>query len=1026
MNSILIPGVTGKISINYKGGVKMEQNSYILLEEDAKKLPTGVLKVLEEKGTEQIKKLQEEGRKCQFLFGGEKRVFSNKRELFRAIKEIKNRIFQQRNVVRKILTQRRRSRIPRVPVEIQTLGVSSKILCSEVSMIRRSELTFYEIRRGDNLKNKIINDSFTDEFGEFHERISKECVVPYTRETSSLKMKDLVILHKSGRLAIGFGENCVQTLSRGFSEKEHELEELFNDYFKNGFQFFVILPKGGRRSRKEYGTVPMPNTPYHSIGNEVIPLENVVRKVLLPKIDGRNPDAVEYINRFMGPNTGYGPVYEYDEFEHIRDFTPHLLSYNQIEYGDKFIVLIGTPKRISSIERRINSFNKIENGYHRFTNELVIYYDGQTSRCQNKRVVISDDGKVQVFGLNLKGTPEEELKGYLRSFDRVKQNFNEEALELLETAYAQDGRQSIANIEHDLRFELKHLKTRSSSELYYLIMGVEEECLNLPDVTFLSTLENYVEEFGKMEYIRGLNLLKMKGSKKEQALLNVLESFKSSKEIQEEEGKGLTSDIEDLVTIEKNASDNRYKRSKNLFNQKLGILNRNQNPLRMEGEVKPLSNWEIKGGPISFPTNEELPKRSIPFVERKPILIKGPSGTMFSKDFWAFTSTRPTRKSTYKPINAKRIVKSHRGEIKNMIEFILNHPLNPQAFEGKKKEVKTIKVELSEPRVQPKVIDFPVKLPQKWVRRTEKLVCIRNRMFPLCFKVKTVRVLSKESLRKRRKSTWEKYQGNKCRVSTARYFDDRLNPGVVYKKVSWKQFQASEQKPYQFSGRIVFDEKKHEFVRIPHNQPSSYKIIHTIGNGKNGIDHYIIEVNGRRLYAKGNLSLLNKESISFTGTRQPNDLTKKFVKETVRMFLENDGYVTIGGGAEGCDTIMHHETIQKGGKTIMVLAGGFNQWFKKGQIKPKAILKNGGLILSEHEPDYKPSRGDFVMRNWVIADLSKRLVVFEAGKGTTHCANFGAQLGKELFIQPGTKTSADLISRLKGVPFYPIEGHYPF
>lgn len=1002
MNSVLIPAVTGKIVINYKGGdIKMEQNSSLLTEEDVKDLPVRELRKLEIKATQEYKELQEEGDKCQFFFGGEKRVFSDKRELFKVIKGAKARIAQQRNIVRKFLAQKRR--IPRIPVETGT-GISSRILCSKTSMIRRSELTFYEIRRGDNLQNKIVDDSFTDEFGEFHERISKECIVPYTREESSLKMKDLVILHKSGRLAIGLGGNPTQTLSGDFPDREDELEELFRAYLRNGFDFFVILPKGGRRNRAEYGAVPMPNTPYHNNGNKFIPLNNVVRKVLLPKIDGRNPQAVEYINRFMGPNTGYGPVYEYDEFERMRNFTPDLLSYNQVEYGDKFIILIGTPQRISSIERRINSFNKIENGYHRFTNELVIYYNGQTSRCSNKRVVISDDGKVQVFGLNLKGTPEENLKGYLRSFDRVPfKKDTQEAQELLEVAEKQDGRQNLLNLEYDLRSELKYLRTRSSKELYSLILSVEEELNGAP-------------------------------SKKEQALLNVLESFKSTKDIHEQEGKGLTSDIEDLVTIEKNSSDERFKRSKNLFNQKLGILNRNQNPLRMEGEVEPLRTWKGRGGPISIPTNEVLPKRNIPFVQRTPVDIKGVNGTMFSRDFVVFTTSRPTRKSTYNPTGAKRIVKNH-NKVRNMIERVLNHPLNLVEVQ---EEPETIAVKFGEPRVQATVIGFPVPLPSKKYRRVgEKLVRVeykaRTGMFARKFYYKKLvvqHVSHRETLRRKRGRTspLQRYCANNGQVSTERYFDDRLNPGVVYKTMTWKQFKASEMKPYQFSGRIVFDEKKHEFVRIPHNKPSSYKILHTIGDGKNDVDYYIIEVNGRRLYAKGDVTLLDNPAgtISFTGTRQPSDLTKKFVKETVRMFLEDDDYVTVGGGAEGCDTLMHHQTIQKGGKTIMVLAGGFNQWFKKGQIKPEMVLKNGGLILSEHEPDYKPSRGDFVMRNWVIADLSERLVVFEAGKGTTHCANFGAELGKELLIQPGTKTSTDLISRLKGVPFYPLEGYYPF
>ena len=135
------------------------------------------------------------------------------------------------------------------------------------------------------------------------------------------------------------------------------------------------------------------------------------------------------------------------------------------------------------------------------------------------------------------------------------------------------------------------------------------------------------------------------------------------------------------------------------------------------------------------------------------------------------------------------------------------------------------------------------------------------------------------------------------------------------------------------------------------------------------------------------------------------------------MFLEDDDYVTISGGAEGCDTIVHSSTLRKGGKTIMVMAGGFNgQFVKKNQIKPETILKRGGLLLSEHPPEYSPKKKDFVLRNKIIASLSERLVVFEAGNGTKHCTEFGVELGKELLVQTIANKKIKLVSR-RDYPF---------
>lgn len=1003
-----------------------------------------------------------------------------------------------------IILNRRKSRIHERIFRTRRITTSLnesleyEIMRFNPSMIRKPT---YEMKNGDKMKkNQIHNDSFVDEFGEFHERIYKDCIVPYTK-VRSLRPRDILILHRSGRLCIDMKEGVKTTLSfKGIPEDEDAIEMALQTALKAGRQLFVALPVGGRKDKK-YGEFPMPSSDYYLNTNKVVPLDEITIKVYKPEIDGKNPKAKEVINEYRGTNKGYAPVYTYDEVGHIRDFVPELLSYNHMEYSDKCIVLLGTKNRIKFIDERIKTNNHFKNDFYNFIKgQKIIGYNGQTSRCTNKRIVVDEDGKVQVFGLNVKGTPEENLKGYLRSFDKVKEHLNEEALELLEVADAQDGRQTIDNLEHDLRFELKYLKNKSSSELYYLIMGVEEEITNLPrEVTYLSTLEGYVEEFGRSLYIQRLNSLRMKvGSKKETALLRVLQSFKSTKEIEEEEGKGLTDDLKDLVSIEEKATDSSYKKSKNLFSQQLGILNRNQNPLNMEGEITLLEDkkWRMKGGPISFPTNEKLPKRNIPFVQRKKeVKTIEYEATMFSRNIDVSIRTRCVKtKMGWKSIPIGIRVKSERESLfsssiertkinPNWVGFVLDHPvwlnylesLKPskvkeevvetkiliklleERFEECKKEAmkcndknaqerfdKETKIFLPENRLQAKVFNFPVELPGKKYRvKTScwRVSCQIGSMYPkhLRYTVKEFQhVPRREILRKRRgrKSTWDKYQENKGRISTVNIFDERNRSILfdketpcteVWKKVSWKQFQASEQKAYQFSGRIVFDEKKHEFVRIPHTSSPSFKVLHTIGNEKGEIDHYIIDIDGKRLYAKGDLSILNKESISFTGTRKPTKQTPEFVKQTVKMFLEDDDYVTVAGGAEGCDTIVHRTTLHNKGKTIIVLAGGFNgQYVKTNQIKHKHVLDNGGLILSEHPPEYVPTGKDFVLRNKVIAALSDRLVVFEGRTGTTHCANFGAQMGKEVLVQPGTRNSAKIISSTKGRPFFPIEGYYPF
>lgn len=884
---------------------------------------------------------------------------------------------------------------------------------THLSMINQ-HFDYEVVNKGGKMKmieKNQIHKGYVDRFGVYHQNvITKDCLIPYKREQEGIKKKDFLILHRSGRLGVRVPGKIVST--RNFEALEDDDDENLQKFFKiaidNGYEFFVLLPKGGRR-KKEYGEIPMPITPYHRKGNEPVPINQVVRKIYRPEVDGRTPLAKEVIGEYRGSVDGYGPVYTYDEQEHMRDFVPELLSYNSIEYSDKLVIVLGTRKIIDHIDSRIKEANKMKNGFHNFTDQKIIGYNGQESRCENIRILPVEDG-VQVFGLNLKGTPEEDLKGYLRSFSKTPSvRTNEEAKELLEIAHEQDGRQTQQNIEHDLRVALKHLKTKSSKELHYLILGVENELSNFPeDITMLSGIPEYVEMFGRDKFLQELQRWRLfETNKKEQALINILQSFKSTKEIEEAEGKGLTSDIEDLVTIEEKANDSSYKKSKNLYSQTMGILQRNQNPLNMRGiELLEDKVWRIRGGPISFPRNEELPKRNIRFVQRKaPSRRVELPGTMFPRSFTV--SPRTVKVKTKEGIKSKMIgVRVERDPI--LCPSIKKEEL-PDWVLVKSPEYKGYPIGfgarnwvlVKSPEYKGYPNGFEKIHTQDWINK-HMSVSAPNKEY-------VSSTVSGLELPKPKKYVL-------IRKTTYSLSEHLRRPVGMFDRIATciRRVPLTERESI-----LLRRGKKGNIVRTSHNKPSSFKVLHTVGDGEGNIDYYIISINGMKLYAKGNLDVLNNPagSLSFTGTRTPQEITKKFVKGVVNMFLEDDDYVTISGGAEGCDTIVHSSTLRKGGKTIMVMAGGFNgQFVKKNQIKPETILKRGGLLLSEHPPEYSPKKKDFVLRNKVIASLSERLVVFEAGNGTKHCAEFGVELGKELLVQTISDKKIKLVLR-RDYPF---------
>ena len=163
------------------------------------------------------------------------------------------------------------------------------------------------------------------------------------------------------------------------------------------------------------------------------------------------------------------------------------------------------------------------------------------------------------------------------------------------------------------------------------------------------------------------------------------------------------------------------------------------------------------------------------------------------------------------------------------------------------------------------------------------------------------------------------------------------------------------------------------------------------------------------LYVKGDKSLINKKSISIVGTRTPSEYGKlvceKFTKE-----LSQAGLVTISGLAFGIDTIVAQSSLEVGGKTIAVLAGGLDSIYPSTNTNLAQKISENGLLVSEYRIGVKPVSYHFVNRNRIVSALGLGTLIVEAGKksGTMTTAKFAIEQSRELFVIPGniySKTS---------------------
>lgn len=87
------------------------------------------------------------------------------------------------------------------------------------------------------------------------------------------------------------------------------------------------------------------------------------------------------------------------------------------------------------------------------------------------------------------------------------------------------------------------------------------------------------------------------------------------------------------------------------------------------------------------------------------------------------------------------------------------------------------------------------------------------------------------------------------------------------------------------------------------------------------------------------------------------------------------------------------------------MASGFQNIYPKENISLfNYIINNGGLAISEYEPDIKASPDKFPIRNRIISGLSDSIIVVEAGikSGSLITAYYGMEQGRNVYAVPGS------------------------
>lgn len=153
------------------------------------------------------------------------------------------------------------------------------------------------------------------------------------------------------------------------------------------------------------------------------------------------------------------------------------------------------------------------------------------------------------------------------------------------------------------------------------------------------------------------------------------------------------------------------------------------------------------------------------------------------------------------------------------------------------------------------------------------------------------------------------------------------------------------------------------------------------------------------LACKGNISLLKSNTVSVVGTREPSEYGINITKEVCK-YLNSQNITTVSGMAFGIDALVHLNSTQ----TIAVLPTFPG---KPIPVNNKSVFENilskDGLIISDNLFDDGIQNYMYVSRNRIIAGLSKKTVVTEAGEhsGALITAQYALDYDREAYAIPG-------------------------
>ncbi len=165
------------------------------------------------------------------------------------------------------------------------------------------------------------------------------------------------------------------------------------------------------------------------------------------------------------------------------------------------------------------------------------------------------------------------------------------------------------------------------------------------------------------------------------------------------------------------------------------------------------------------------------------------------------------------------------------------------------------------------------------------------------------------------------------------------------------------------------------------------------------------------LYAQGEpLDADSRPLISIVGTRDCTEYGRKSAY-VIAGKLAARGFCVVSGLAIGIDAAALAGAVRADGSTVGVLGCGLAKNYPAENFGLRRAMLKKGTVISEYAPTSRISKGNFPLRNRIMAGISVGTLIVEApeNSGALITANYALEYGRDVFAVPGNINSYESV-----------------